>query len=346
MKKVLIIDSSYLTYKSYFAYKNISYQGQPLGAFYGFASTVMRLCEELSPTQVVFARDLPKPTWRHKTYGEYKAGRKPPEEEMISQIPIITNWCEAITDNVFAVEGYEADDIIYTICCNLFADENLSKNHESVVVDETFKNPKFPFDQTKLETPIHTDYQVYIYSSDKDLYQLFLMPEVYFLKTKRGSKTHQYYGINEFWEQYQIPPQVWIDYKTLMGDPSDNLKGLDKVGPKTAAKTIQELGSLKSMFDHLGLSTKDFGYYNFNNPPLNEVSKGSQKILDKIKLNYEDLLQTYTLSQLTLVPKINPNETLNFEKGRSIFEKYNFKSLIHKLPQLKGVQEKDVDSLF
>ena len=147
--KTLIIDTSYLIYRSYFAYPKLTFNNQPVGAFFGFAKTIIELVRDNKPDQLVFACDTSEPTWRHKLVSDYKAGRAQIEEAMISQFPLVNDWCESISKNVFKYSGWEADDIIFsiavdeltqfrTICKkdleprlqsldNLFDDESVSK---------------------------------------------------------------------------------------------------------------------------------------------------------------------------------------------------------------------------
>ena len=342
--RTLVIDTSYLTYKSYFAFKNITHQGKSIGAFYGFAKTVMKLVEEFQPSRVIFARDLPQPTWRHKEYPEYKAGRTPPEPEMVEQIPIINEWCKSITDNVFAVEGFEADDIIYTICCQLFG-ESINKEPLKNGINSSV-SPYFPFDQASMEDANTINYSACIFSSDKDLYQLFMMPNVSFIKIDKVTKKYHLYTQEDFYNEYQVPPQLWLDYKTLVGDSSDNLKGLPRVGPKTAQKILTETGSLRSIFNYMKIDSAGFNYYSLKESVVESIAEKNQKTMSKIKENTDILRQTYRLSGLALTPGININESLNFENGREFFEKYNFRSLIQKLPQQPGIYNSSSEQLF
>ncbi len=348
--RTLVIDTSYLTYKAYFVYKNLRHKGQPVGALYGFASTIMRLIDEVLPSRIVFARDLPAPTWRHKIYKGYKAGRKPPEPEMISQIPLITEWIESITNNVFAVEGYEADDIIYSVCCNSFAEQSYQEQGIKDVISAMtgeFAAPVFPFTEDVLVQGKNSNQEVYIYSSDKDLYQLFMIPNVTFLKTVKNQALHQKYSVTEFEQEYDLQPQQWLDYKALVGDGSDNLPGIKGFGPKTAHRIISVFGGLEGFLKSLGLDSELFFYYTFTQK---ETGLVEQQLLDKygprIKDGFDNLLMTYKLSQLKLVPRIYVQDSLNLENGREVFERFNFSSLIAKLRNQPGVVNQSAKGLF
>lgn len=339
--KVLIIDTSYLIYKSYFVHKNLRFKNKQVGAFYGFVFTLMRLVDEVLPSKIVFARDLPVPTWRHELYPGYKAGRSKPEEQMIEQIPIIIEWMEAITDNVFATPGYEADDIIYTICCQLFAHNSLEMHQPGDALralSDPSSSPVFPFTKKLLDTHIHDE--IYIYSSDQDLYQLFLIPGVHFLKSVKGKSTHDYFSKNDFEAKYNIKPSQWLDYKALVGDASDNLPGAKGIGPKTAYKILSSFGSLGAFAKNSNIQL-DSTYYTFeavdkSDPDWDLVERYGKTVRE----NFHNIKLSYNLSQLKLVPDLTMQEGYNLEKGRYLLEHFQFSSLIKKLnnqPGLKGL---------
>ena len=97
MKKTLLIDTSYLIYRSYFAYPDLIINKEPIGAFYGFAKTILALLKDHKPDSLVFATDTPEPTWRHKILQEYKANRPKMEDNMRIQIPTILEWIKMKT---------------------------------------------------------------------------------------------------------------------------------------------------------------------------------------------------------------------------------------------------------
>ena len=123
MKNYLIIDVSYLIYRAYFAYPELTAKVEneqvPIGAFFGFVKTILALCNYFEPNELIFACDTASPTWRHDAQIDYKAGRKPLEDAMRSQIPLIQSWCQSVSEHFLILEGLEADDLIASVVINL-----------------------------------------------------------------------------------------------------------------------------------------------------------------------------------------------------------------------------------
>jgi len=123
MKTYLVIDVSYLIYRAYFAYPDLTAKVEneqiPIGAFFGFVKTILALCQHYDPNELIFACDTSSPTWRHDIQTDYKAGRKPLEDAMRSQIPLIQNWCQSVSPHFLMQKGLEADDLIASAVINL-----------------------------------------------------------------------------------------------------------------------------------------------------------------------------------------------------------------------------------
>ena len=359
--KTLIIDTSYLIYRSYFAYPKLTFNDQPVGAFFGFAKTIIQLVNENKPDQLVFAGDTAEPTWRHKLVDDYKAGRAQIEEAMISQFPLVDNWCQKISKNVFKFAGWEADDIIFSITLNELTQfqkickKNLEFKPQSVsdlfVEDSQGQIPEFPIMLDELvKKTIDMSNEVLVYSSDRDLYQMLSLPNLRFIHSNKGN--NEYFGVNEFKNKYDLHPLQWLDYKALVGDPGDNLKGVEGIGPKTATSVLQEVGCLYSLFAKMNLDNKPFfrtagacwvaennidSY--FNNPK-------NSKIIDKLKQNYQVIKHTYLMSSLQCVPEVK-FETVGFalSDGLPELEKFGFKSLQTMIKKLEP-QNVEQEGLF
>lgn len=303
---ILIVDSSYLIYRSYFAYPSLSVENQPIGAFFGFVKAIISIIEEFAVDELVFAFDLPKPTWRHEILETYKAGRTPAEKDMVVQIPIVKDWCREVTLNAFENPGFEADDVIFTVCKQ--APENS---------------------------------KILVLSSDRDLYQLLVDSKVSFLQSQKMGK-YTLFEQHNLLEKYQVNPEQWLDYKALVGDSSDNLKGIEGVGPKTAAKILNGCGSLQNLLKD------DFFSQNLAKNLVKTPTKTKQTIdvdqkwQDKITLNKEKLKQTYQLGTLQMVPDIQfEPKGFDLTKSLEVFTKYKFQSLINKINKPKKINPKN-----
>jgi DNA polymerase-1 len=333
--KTLLIDSSYLLFRSHFAYPHLTYGGKPTGAFYGYIKGVLRFIKEYKPDNVVIAKDLPEPTWRHQLLDSYKAGRPAPDPDMIAQIPFIDDWVKLVFPNTFAVSGFEADDIIFTTALqSQYGHRHNNKTHQEVKLTD--------FTQTE------STQEILIFSSDKDLYQTFVVPGVSFIEQK-GSNLNLL-SRELFEEKYNLTPIQWIDYKALVGDSSDNLKGVEGIGPKTAVSLLQKTSSLYDLLAVINLPNQDFlrsavpqsaesktRLLEFLNDPK------SSKIIDKIKKDYDQLKSTYHLASLQIVPNLHMQQAeYSVQNGLKLLESFGFQSLIkdtQTLSQPKDLQE-------
>lgn len=263
-KKFLIVDSSFLAYRSYFAYPNLQNQYNVYtGAIFGFAKTVLQLTYKINPDFLIFTHDLQDPTFRHKALDEYKGNRKPMEDHMVSQMSLIRNFANSVTSNNFAVSGYEADDVIYSIVNDYNKEDN----------------------------------EFYIVSGDKDLFQLFVFDNVNFVTEERDYAV--LFSREQFINKYSLEPNQWLDYKALLGDSSDNFGGVDGIGKITATKILQQCGNLYTLTKKLGMNTDVFVPVSFKNN-IEEFTNNPKNagLINKIKTNQEKLNLSYKLSKL------------------------------------------------
>lgn len=359
--KHLIIDTSYLIYRSHFAYPRLTSNGVATGAFFGFAKTIIALIKEYQPDTLTFALDTPKPTWRHKLKDDYKAGRPEIDQDMVAQIPTVQEWCGSITENYLYQDGYEADDFICTMCYTIIQHSILKSEHQKPQEDGLFETaeaaekavvkPLTHQELAKLSTDLEDE--IYIFSSDRDLYQLLVYPNVSFIQSKSTKDGFTLFGQAEFREKYELEPIQWIDYKTLVGDGSDNLQGLPGVGPKTATSLLNQVGSLHVLFDELGIDNTDYIIGSWAHEKYKQAVKDyvanpkNTKLIDKIKENVELLHQTHHLSELQIVPGgLEIKKGFDLHKGVGLFQKYGFKSLVTMTTNTVGFDQGETDALF
>ncbi len=360
--KHLIVDTSYLMYRSYFAYPKLTTkEGRPSGAVFGFVKVLIGLIYEYQPDTLSFTMDLPEATWRHDEKSDYKAGRPEMQQDMVVQIPPILEWCKSITSNIYSLKGYEADDHINTITHLL--NQHVLYSLERVEypkgdlfdISEGVQSISLDPEKVSLNLGKMVD-EIYVYSSDKDLYQLLVYPNVHFIRHNKEKNGFELYGQKQFRDQMDLEPIQWIDYKTLVGDPGDNLKGLDGVGPKTATSFLQTVGSLHVALTVIGEDNswcQEGVWANQNSEIVEKVRMMSvsshklKKILGQIQENIEHLKQTHKLSRLSFVPKDTlPSQGYSLDKGLGIMEQFNLKSLIGQLKSVKSQSNEDQDTLF
>lgn len=214
MEKLMLIDGHSIMNRAFYAIPLLTNKyGQHTNAIYGFLNILFKLIEEEQPTYIGVSFDLPKPTFRHLKYSDYKGNRKKTPEELRSQIPLMKDVLKAMNVVIYEKEGYEADDVLATI----------AKKAESIGI-----------------SPI-------IVSGDRDLLQVatdnikIKMP-----KTKAGKTEIEDYFAKDVIEKYSVTPQEFIEVKALMGDTSDNVPGVPSIGEKTAIKIINEYKTVEN----------------------------------------------------------------------------------------------------
>ena len=283
MAKLFLIDAYALIYRSYYAFlksPRINSKGLNTSAVMGFCNTLNEVLTKEKPTHIGVAFDHGK-TFRHDAFPEYKAQREETPEDIKLSVPLIKQVLEAMHIPILQVDGFEADDIIGTIATRFGADG----------ID------------TFMLTP------------DKDYGQL-IGPNVFMYRPRHGGG-YEILGEKEVGEKYGIPtPAQVIDLLALMGDSADNFPGCPGVGEKTAAKLINQFGSIDNMLQH-----------------TDEI-KG--KLREKVENAIEDIKMSKFLATIrTDIPMQLDLDELKVEqpdetKLRAIFEELEFKTLINK----------------
>lgn len=219
MKKLLLIDANSIIHRSFHALPPFTTpEGKPSGAIYGIASILLKLWRDERPDYAAALFDRPEPTFRDKKYAEYKAQRPPAAEELIAQIIEAHNLFAAFGIKTFEKPGYEADDLIATLA-------------------EKFKT--LP------------DVQVVILTGDRDTLQMVEGDKLVVQTFNKGVSDTTIYNEQAVIEKYGIAPKQMVDYKALVGDSSDNIKGVPGVGPKTALELIKRFGTVEEMYEQL-----------------------------------------------------------------------------------------------
>lgn len=211
-KSVVLIDASGWLFRAYHALPPLTNaQGAPTGAIYGFLQMLRRLEHDIAPERILVVFDAPGRTFRDALYPAYKANRDATPEDLKTQFPQIVELVETQGLPLVAVPGVEADDVIGSYARAAEAAGN----------------------------------DVLIVTNDKDLAQL-VTERVHLLDTMKNRRLDRAGVI----EKFGVPPECIVDYLALMGDTSDNIPGVPSVGPKTAAKWLNEYGSLDTIVAH------------------------------------------------------------------------------------------------
>ncbi|WP_329164290.1 DNA polymerase I [Streptomyces sp. NBC_01717] len=213
--RLLLMDGHSLAYRAFFALPAENFTtgaGQPTNAVYGFASMLANTLRDEAPTHFAVAFDVSRRTWRSQEFPEYKANRSKTPDEFKGQVELIGELLDAMHADRFAVDGFEADDVIATLA-------------------------------TQAEA---AGFEVLIVTGDRDSFQL-ITDNVTVLYPTKGVSELTRFTPEKVEEKYGLTPQQYPDFAALRGDPSDNLPGIPGVGEKTAAKWINQFGSFDDL---------------------------------------------------------------------------------------------------
>jgi len=302
MKKLLLIDGNAIFHRAFHAlplFKTAS--GEYTNAIYGFLKMFIEIVKREKPYYIAVAFDRAAPTFRHQEYKEYKAHRSAPPEELYPQLPRLKEALEVFNVPIFELDGYEADDIIGTIA------------HKA-----------------EKEPDIHT----LILTGDRDTLQL-VSQKTHVVAPLKGVSEVIEYTPATVKEKTGLWPEQIIDYKSLKGDPSDNIKGVDGIGEKTAVELLQKYHDLENIYNH-----------------LDELPAGQRKKLEENKTSAE-----LSKRLATIVKDVPIDVNLEkccvarapYQKAKELFESLDFKTLLKQIDTLQDLvepQEQSQQSMF
>lgn len=304
-KRLVLIDGNSLLHRAYHAYPGLrTSTGELVNAVYGFTSILLNTLSYLRPSHVVVTWDVKGKTFRHKEYPEYKAGRPPMDQELADQIDLTKEMVKRMNIPQFEKSGYEADDLIGTL-----SKQAVEKKERGV--------------------------EVIIVTGDRDALQLIEGEKVKVCMPSRGKNQN---GGQEVFDEksvelkYGMKPEQMIDLKGLMGDPSDNIKGVRGVGQVTATKLIQAKGTIDRVYEEL------------DDLP---VSKRIKTLLEEGEEDARRSKMLVTIDRdVPIELKWKECRLSDYDKKEvmELLERLEFKSLIAKLPN--DDWEREVEEVF
>ena len=287
---VLVDGSSYL-YRAFHAMPGLSNSsGEPTGAVYGVTNMLRKLLADYDPQYIAVVFDAKGKTFRNDLYPEYKANRPPMPEELRPQVELVHEIVEAMGLNLMIVDGVEADDVIGTL-----ATQAAKEGRDALIS-----------------------------SGDKDLAQL-VNKHINMVDTMKDV-VYDHDGVID---KFGVPPERIIDYLTLVGDTSDNIPGVPKVGPKTAAKWLEEYGTLDDLIAHA-------------DEVKGKVGENLRDALEQIPLSKE-LVTIKRDVKLKQKPKDLSRQGMDESRLRDLFARLEFRSWLAELGGT-NVGEKPADA--
>jgi DNA polymerase-1 len=215
-KKLVLLDTHAIIHRAYHALPEfMNSKGEPTGAIYGLATMLFKIITDLKPDYIIACYDLPKKTFRHIAYDDYKAGRAKSDDALVVQLIRSREFFKALSIPMYECEGFEADDLLGTIV-------EITKSMSEL--------------------------EVIIASGDMDTLQLVDGKRVQVYTLKKGINDTILYNEEKVKERFGFDPIYLPDYKGLRGDPSDNIIGIKGIGEKTATILISKYGTVEKMF--------------------------------------------------------------------------------------------------
>lgn len=286
-KRLVVIDGKSVFYRGYYAMPGLTLgDGTPSGGVFGFASIAIEIIKQLNPDYITVAWDIKGTSTakRSELYPEYKAGRTKPPEDFYAQLPILREVLDAFGWPLYELDGYEADDIMGT-----FAAWGAERDIETCLV-----------------------------TGDYDMLQL-IAPTTKVYITKRGGTDLTEYDATAFTDKYGVRVDQFVDYKALIGDKSDNIPGVRKVGPKAAEKLLGEYETLTGIYDHLA-DLKGALHDNL------EADRGNAFLSQK-------LAQIFTDAPIEPDLEAADVHMTRLDRVAAVLRKFEFSSLVKRLPE-------------
>lgn len=280
MSKLLIVDGHAVIHRAYHSIPSLTSNGQPVNAIYGFYSMLLSAIYQLKPKYLIVCLDSPGPTFRQTEFVGYRAKRKVPDLDLISQLPLLKSTLQQSLITTFSLGGYEADDLIGTVS---------RQAAKKKFID-----------------------QVVIITGDKDLMQL-VTSKINLLMPVRGLSETKIFKPQDVVEKLGVKPKQVIDLKALMGDMSDNYPGVAGIGPKAAIDLLSEYQTLDNIYQNLNkikpsireklIKDKDNAYLSqklatiIDNIPL-DFKLSQSRWGDQIIFSLDKLFKSYNFKSL------------------------------------------------
>ena len=281
--KLLIVDGNNLLYRGYFA---TSYSGTILRAsdgtatngVYAFGNMLKKAVNDIKPTHLVVVLDKGKHTFRANLSEDYKATRKPAPDDLVPQFGLLRDMLISMNIQYFENEDYEADDFAGSLC-------------------ERFKNENL---------------DIYILSSDRDMYQL-ISDKVTVITPKKGVSNMVLMTPSELKSETGLEPYQIIEFKSIAGDSSDNIKGIAGIGEKTAKDLLGRYKTVDEIYNHIdelkGKTKEKF-----------EKGRSDYELSKQLATIKRDIVLNYNISDLKL--------NINWQTANDFFRKYDMKTLV------------------
>ncbi len=296
MKKLVIIDGNAILHRAYHALPFLNNKkGEPVNAVYGFASMLLRVITYFQPVYLAVVFDRPGPNFRQQMFANYQANRPAMEKNLVSQVDKVHQLVKDLGMAIYELDGYEADDVIGTIVTQS------SNSTEKIIV-----------------------------TGDQDILQLVDQTTKVYLLTQ-GLSQIKLYGIEEIKKKYGFWPWQKEDFKALIGDASDNYRGVSGIGPKTAKILLSHFANLEAIYQNLA-KLKSLGISSRVVKALEE-QKAQAELCQKLATIVKKTPLDFNLSQTSWQP--------DWPKIKKVLADFGFQSLLKRIEPKNTSQPKE-----
>jgi DNA polymerase I len=292
-KRLILLDTHAIIHRAYHALPEfMNSRGEPTGAIYGLATMLFKIITELKPDYIIACYDLPKKTFRHEAYDDYKKGRVKADDALVAQLIRSREFFTACSIPMYEHEGFEADDLLGTIAQHVLDDKK-------------------------------SNIDVIIASGDMDTLQLVSDDDIRVYTLKKGINDTILYNEKKVVERFGFEPKYLPDYKGLRGDPSDNIIGIKGIGEKTATTLICEFGTIEKLYQTLKKHPTKFKELGITDRIFNLLKEGEDEAL------FSKTLATIRRDAPInfQLPQQGWKENVNTETVAAFFRQMEFKSL-------------------
>ena len=300
-RKLVLIDGHSILHRAFYGVPDLTNaKGLHTNAVYGFLNIMFRILEEEKPDFLAVAFDVHAPTFRHEMYEAYKGTRKPMPEELREQVPVLKDVLRAMQVTIVEQAGLEADDILGT----------LAKKAQAQGME------------------------VSLVSGDRDLLQVADEHiKIRIPKTKMGRTEVEDYYPEDVVKAFQVTPHQFIDLKALMGDSSDNVPGVPKVGQKTATELMVQYGSMEEIYAHVEEISKK---------SIRESLIANRELADLSKV----LVTIRTDSDVSMDYEASKAEGFYTKEAYDLFKELEFRNMLSRFRQDQADANEDIAATF
>ena len=309
-KRTVLLDSHAIIHRAYHAMPEFTTRnGTPTGGLYGVCTMLIKIIDELKPDYIIACYDLPKPTFRHAAYDDYKGGRKESDDALKEQLTTSRDIFEAFGIPIYELEGYEADDILGTIA------------------EQLKQDPK---------------HEVIIASGDMDTLQLVEGDQVKIFTPKKSINDAMMYNESAVVDRYGFGSDLIPDYKGLAGDASDNIKGIAGIGAKTATNLITSYGTVEQIIAAVEKDSEAVIQSGVTRRMVGLVRDGAEDALFSKELATikRDVPIVYT------IPQQEFKAGIDLASAGEIFRRYEFRTMVQRLQKVLGIKDTAQESLL